>query len=108
MDFKHIASIINTLATADVQRALNEVQVSIVKSLQSQVNYKNYKGEGVNEKGQLQTYFRMADDLVAVLGLSRELFTPEMDLDSRPLRTIITIYFIDQDECTRRSIMRSF
>lgn len=79
-----------------------------MKALQNKLEYGNYRGEGVNEKGQLQTYFQMKPNLVAVVGYSRELFKPETIFDQRPFRTIITIYFIDDAECNSRTIMRSY
>lgn len=87
---------------------MNDVQIELVKTLQNKLEYVNYRGEGVNEKGQLQTYFQMKHDLVAVVGYSRELFLPEEQLDRRNFRTIITIYFIDDDECHRRTVMKSY
>lgn len=80
----------------------------LVKTLQEKLQYNNYRGEGTNEKGQYQTYFQMKDDLVAVIGYSRELFVPEEIFDKRPFRTIITIYFINDAECHKRTVMKSF
>lgn len=91
-----------------VQTALNEVQMQLVKKLQEKLVYSNYRGEGVNERGQLQTYFQMGEDLVAMIGFSRELFHPEEQFDPRPFRTIITIYFINDQECNSRTVMRSY
>lgn len=90
----------------DIQSALNEVQVVLVKTLQEKMDYQYYRGEGVNEKGQLQTYFQMKEDLVAVVGFSRELFFADDKFDGRPFRTIITIYFITNEECQNRTIMK--
>lgn len=84
------------------------MQVAIVKQLLDKLTYANYRGEGVNEKGQLQTFFQMKENLVAMLGYSREIFLAETNLDSRPIRTIITIYFIDDAECRNRVIMKSY
>lgn len=89
--------------------ALNDVQVEIVKHLQGKLNYSNYRGEGLNEKTQMEVYFRMQDGLIIVMGFSRELFKPEAILmNSRPIRSLITAYFIDPDEHSRRMVVKSY
>lgn len=93
---------------SEVQSALNEVQLEMVESLQKHLDYGSYLGEGVNQNNQLQTYFKMNSDLVAVIGYSRELFVEEPSFDRRPFRTIITIYFIDYVEYRRRYVMTSY
>lgn len=87
---------------------MNEVELSLVRKLQEKLVYPNYRGEGVNEKGQLQTFIQVQDDLVAMIGYSRELFWPKERIDPRPFRTIITIYFISSAECGARTVMKSF
>ena len=83
--------------------------MAIVKTLEEKtIDYRNYHGEGVNEKSQLQTYFQVANNLVAMVGYSRELFLGEELTEHRPFRTIITIYFIDNEELKRRLVMKSY
>lgn len=92
----------------EVQSALNDVQLVIVKTLQEKLEYANYRGEGLDNSGRFQTYFQVKENMVAVLGYSRELFLPETVFDQRSFRTIITIYFIDDQECHRRTVMKSY
>ena len=88
---------------------MNEIQVHVVKQLQSKLTYQNYRGEGLNDKNQMETYFRVQDGLIIVLGFSRELFKPEPALyNSRPIRALVTAYFIDPDEHSRRLIVKSY
>lgn len=93
----------------ECQGALNEIQLQMVKHLQTKMSYNNYRGEGLNEKTQMEVYFRMQDGLIIVIGFSRELFKPEANLfDSRPVRALITSYFIDPEEHSKRLIVKSF
>lgn len=80
----------------------------LAKTIQDKMEYQLYRGEGVNEMGQIQTFFQVKENLVAVVGFSRELFLAESKHDKRPFRTIITIYFIDDAECHRRTVMKSY
>lgn len=91
------------------QTALNEIQMHMVRHLQEKLTYSNYRGEGLNEKQQMEVYFRMQDGLIIVLGFSRELFKAEPVLmNLRPIRALVTAYFIDTDEHSKRIIVKSF
>lgn len=94
---------------AECQSALNEIQMQMVKHLQAKMTYNNYRGEGLNEKTQMEVYFRMQDGLIIVLGYSRELFKSEAAAyDSRPIRSLITAYFIEPEEHSKRLIVKSY
>lgn len=93
----------------DCQSALNEIQLQMVQHLQQKLIYSNYRGEGLNEKTQMEVFFRMQDGLIIVLGFSRELFKPEVTLfNSRPVRALVTAYFIDPEEHSKRLIIKSY
>lgn len=90
--------------------ALNEVQVEMLKHLQKKLVYSNYRGEGLNEKQQMEVYFHIQEGLIIVLGFSRELFKPESValMDIRPIRALVTAYFIEPEEHSKRIIVKSF
>lgn len=94
----------------DCQSALNEVQVEMVKHLQKKLIYGNYRGEGLNEKSQMEVYFHIQEGLIVVLGFSRELFKAETVtlMDSRPIRALVTAYFIEPEEHSKRIIVKSY
>lgn len=99
----------NRFALSDCQSALNEIQLQMVKHLQTKMTYTNYRGEGLNDKTQMEVYFRVQDGLIIVLGFSRELFKPEVSLfNSRPVRALVTAYFVDPEEHSKRLIIKSF
>lgn len=81
----------------------------MVKHLQTKLTYDNYRGEGLNDKSQMEVYFRIQEGLIIVLGFSRELFRPEHSLmNTRPVRALVTAYFIEPDEHSKRMIVKSF
>lgn len=80
----------------------------MVEALQKYLGYANYLGEGLNPNGQLQTYFRVSPTLVACIGFCRELFVEEPSYDPRPFRTIMTVYFVGNDEYRKRFVVKSY
>lgn len=88
---------------------MNDVQLEIVRFLQSKITYPNYRGEGLNEKTQMEVYFRMQEGIIAVLGFSRELFKPMYELRTfKPIRAVITVFFIEPEEQSKRMVVKTY
>lgn len=94
---------------SECQSALNEVQVEIVRHMQSKVTYSNYRGEGLNEKTQMEVYFRIQEGVISVNGYSKELFKAMHPISNyKPIRVLITIYFVDPEEQSKRMVVKTY
>ena len=70
----------------------------IYKFLKGNIKQQNYKGEGVNNRGLIQVYFKVGDSIM-VICVSNQLYQPIKEFnDSRPVRTITTVFFTDEDK----------
>ena len=78
----------------------SRAQLLIYRYVQS--NLTQFVGEGVNNSGNVQLYFRVGGQIM-VVAVSRDLYPslPEFSPDSRPVRSIITVYFITEQEMKR-------
>lgn len=72
----------------------------------------NYLGEGINNAGRQQVYFEVpngsGNTQVMVVCVSEQLYNPDLDFDSRPIRTITTVFFISKTTAQGRMIRKLF
>nr|XP_046909919.1 uncharacterized protein LOC124491316 [Dermatophagoides farinae] len=86
----------------DVKLALFQVQERIYQFIQRNLTYSQYLGEGINNNGQMQVYFDVGDGQVMAIAVSRQLYDPIFPQDRRPVRSIITIFFMTKKEYEKR------
>lgn len=87
--------------------SLLKAQILIYKFMQKNLSTNNYLGEGVNNSGQVQVYFKVGSK-VMVICVSKELYSssPEFINDKRPVRVIVTSYFIDWQTFKKFSVKK--
>ena len=95
----------------DVAEALNELQMEIYRFCLRNITDSTYLGEGLNQDGQMQVYFRVTDvrgnQMVLVVCMSKELYKPIAETgDGRNVRTIITMFFVDPVKGKNKTITR--
>lgn len=65
-------------------------------------------GEGINAGGQLQVYFDVGHQHVMVVCPTRELHQAEFSSDPRPVRSIVTLYFISYTRYEQNRVIKLF
>lgn len=78
------------------------MQERIYQFIQRNLTYCQYLGEGINNNDQMQVYFDVSNGQVMAIAVSRQLYDPIFPQDRRPVRSIITIYFITKKEYEKR------
>lgn len=82
------------------------MQVLIRNFIQDNLTSANYEGEGLNNRGYVQVYFRVGNQIMVICP-SNELYPPISEFgDSRPVRTITTIYFVNLTRLARIRIQQ--
>lgn len=97
-----------------LRETLLDVQSELYKFLLRNLRYENYLGEGINNSGNQQVYYKVTDRKgnkhVMAICVSKELF--EADSlnfgDARPIRTVTTVFFMSEDEYTKRHVGKNF
>lgn len=72
--------------------------------VQRNLTYANYIGDGIGANGLPHVYFRIGNQ-VMVICLSGELYDPVREFgDGRNVRTITTIFFIDENDLNNNNV----
>lgn len=90
---------------------LNEIQYLLYNNIrQTTVSYSQYLGNGTNREGRQQIYFLVRDltgrERVMVVCVSDDIFQPMPETlpDRRPVRLIITVFFMPYDNHFKKNI----
>uniref|UniRef100_A0AC34F3K3 Uncharacterized protein n=1 Tax=Panagrolaimus sp. ES5 TaxID=591445 RepID=A0AC34F3K3_9BILA len=88
---------------------LHERQMEIFRYLQKNVTYANYLGEGCNDRGSQQVYWKIKDDPILATCVSGQLFFPDSEFqDSRPIRTIVTVFAMPKKDFNDQFIVKLY
>ena len=81
--------------------------------LRENITYENYLGEGRNNDGKVKVLFKVKDNegrnKVMAISPSDELIrcSPE-DADTRPVRTILTVFFMEERAAVSKLLTRMY
>ena len=98
---------INRLPT-DIELALLQVQEKMLQFLSRYISYGRYLGEAINNNGQMQVLFEFGNGQVMALAVSQQLYHPTFAWDKRPVRGVITIFFMTKQQYLARKTMELF
>lgn len=88
------------------------MQMEVYSYLRNNIGSQSYLGEGVNSNGMVQLYFEVVvngQKQVMVVCPSSQLYSSDPSFgDSRPIRTITTVFFMPYSKLQKLKISKMF
>ena len=85
-----------------------QAQEKMLQFLSRYISYGRYLGEAINNNDQMQVFFDVGNGQVMALAVSQQLYHQTFAWDKRPVRGVITIFFMTEKEYLKRKTSKLF